>query len=358
MGYQVFNVNLKTSVDLTDVSTILENLAWDITDSIMEMEDGELHCVYEHVQECPAIQRSWAIVFDKIKDMISFASIVAGILAIPAAVFRIMRNKTYLVAILVLLMVWVAVYNARFTYQLSFSIFHMKDRIKQGEWSAIFCCLNSMKECSTLGPVLIVRDIKNFQTDQLHKFFAILAQKKELEGQEEIKFPIIMETPDNLWMEKVYSDTSNSAFKFYYVKPMTYREGMQDLVERYRVFNEETYEYLYNELRGHTRFYEYVWMNGGENGKNYTDVINDLMIEAYIILNMCLLHVKEKDRVDVKMLLQHLQNSSFTLHVDWLTITMQQLIACNLLFYDAINGSLMVQNHLLERAIAQKLQYL
>ena len=114
--------------------------------------------------------------FDKIKDMISFASIVAGILAIPAAVFRIMRNKTYLVAILVLLMVWVAVYNARFTYQLSFSILHIKDRIKQGEWSAIFCCLNSMKECSTLGPVLIVNDIKNFQTDQLHKFFAILGQ--------------------------------------------------------------------------------------------------------------------------------------------------------------------------------------
>ena len=87
----------------------------------------------------------------------------------------------------------------------------------------------------------------------------------------EIKFPVIMETSNNLWMEKVHSDTSNSAFMFYYVKPMTYREGMQELVERYRLFNKETYDYLYNELRGHTRFYEYVWMNGKEN---YTDVIN------------------------------------------------------------------------------------
>ena len=82
MGYQVFNVDLKTSVDLTDVSTILEHLAWDITDSIiLEMEDGELHC-YEHILEYPAIQRSWTLVFDKIKHMITFASITPLILAI------------------------------------------------------------------------------------------------------------------------------------------------------------------------------------------------------------------------------------------------------------------------------------
>ena len=56
----------------------------------------------------------------------------------------------------------------------------------------------------------------------------------------------------------------------------------------------------------------------------------------------------EKDRVNIKVLFQHLQNSSFTL----------QVVACNLLFYDAINGSLMMQNHLLEMAISLKLQYL
>ena len=68
VGYQVFNVDLKTSVDLTDISTVLENLAWDIADSIiMEMDDGELHCIYEHVLECPAIQRSWAIVLTKLR---------------------------------------------------------------------------------------------------------------------------------------------------------------------------------------------------------------------------------------------------------------------------------------------------
>ena len=89
-------------------------------------------------------------------------------------------------------------------------------------------------------------------------------------------------------MEKVHSDTSNSEFKFYYLKPMTYREGMQELVEQYRLFDKETYDYLYNELGGHTRFYEYVWMMGEGN------YINELMIEADIILNTCLLHVEEK----------------------------------------------------------------
>ena len=45
-----------------------------------------------------------------------------------------------------------------------------------------------MKQCTTLGPVFIVRDIKSFQTDQLHKFFAILGQKKQPQGLAENKF--------------------------------------------------------------------------------------------------------------------------------------------------------------------------
>lgn len=84
------------------------------------------------------------------------------ILAIPAAIAAIVGKRIYLVGIVVLLLAWVAVSDSRFTYQMSFSIFHIKERIKQGEWSAIFFCLNSMKQCTTLGPVFIVRDIKTF----------------------------------------------------------------------------------------------------------------------------------------------------------------------------------------------------
>ena len=81
-----------------------------------------------------------------------------------------------------------------------------------------------------------------------------------------------METSDNLWMEQIHSDTSNSAYKFYYLKSMTYVEGIQELVQRYRLFNKEKYNNLYNELGGHTRFYEYIWMKG-----NYTDAINNFI---------------------------------------------------------------------------------
>ena len=50
----------------------------------------------------------------------------------------------------------------------------------------------------------IVRDIKNFRPEQLHKFFTILGQKKQPQGLAEINFPIIMETSDNLWMEQIH----------------------------------------------------------------------------------------------------------------------------------------------------------
>lgn len=65
MGNQIFNVDLKTSVDMTDISRILEYLAW--CNIILKMEEHELLSVHQHILECPAIQRSWALILTKLK---------------------------------------------------------------------------------------------------------------------------------------------------------------------------------------------------------------------------------------------------------------------------------------------------
>ena len=47
-------------------------------------------------------------------------------------------------------------------------------------------------------------------------------------------------------------------------------------------------------------------------------------------------------------LLTQLKNSNFSVKMWYLTPTIQELIRCNLLFYDAEEALITVQNHILE----------
>ena len=41
---------------------------------------------------------------------------------------------------------------------------------------------------------------------------------------------------------------SNLAFKFYYVKPISYYDSKEEIVKRYDLFDEKSYDYLYEVL--------------------------------------------------------------------------------------------------------------
>ena len=173
---------------------------------------------------------------------------------------------------------------------------------------------------------------------------------------QEFFFPIFLETADNIWTQEAYTDTSSSAFNFYYLKPMSHAEGLKEMVKRYNFFDEKTYDYLYNIFGGHMRFYLEVFSLSQLNIP-FDDVIKNLMTEANSNLTTCLMHVQKKeDQEEIKVLFHQLQNNNFSLKRAFLSDVIKRLISCNLLFYNAKIGNLTLQNRLLERAIPKTLE--
>ena len=172
-------------------------------------------------------------------------------------------------------------------YWIYFSGFSIQHRIGDSDWSTAFCCLNAIGHC-TIKPILIIRDVKNFESHHLHRFFATVEKRKERENAN--YFTLIIETSDNLWMNEAIMDTSNFAFLFYYLPPMTYQVGKEEMVSKYGMFNEEMYDELYKLFGGHVRFYEYFW-----DQKELNDTIDLLMAEAEILLSACLMKIMKRN---------------------------------------------------------------
>ena len=206
----------------------------------------------------------------------------------------------------------------------------IKERIALGKWNTIFCSLDAIGSCKSQKPILAIRDV-NFPNDQLHTFFSMLKPIKEYD----FLFSIILETSDNLWVKEAYGDTSNAAFSFYFMEAMSYNEVKEEIVERFGLFDEQTYDNLYKLFGGHMRFYKTVW-KAKKTIASYDDVMMELMQEQRINLVACLMHVKQKRQKEVISLLAELQEKNFTLGTFFLSDTTKALISCNLLFYNPV----------------------
>ena len=107
-------------------------------------------------------------------------------------------------------------------------------------------------------------------------------------------------------MKEAYSDTSNAAFSFYFMEAMSYNEVKEEIVERFGLFDEQTYDNLYKLFGGHMRFYQVVW-KAKNTIASCDDVMKELMQEQAINLIACLMHVKQEKQKEVISLLAELQ---------------------------------------------------
>ena len=200
-------------------------------------ENKEMACMFDQIQLCHVIKQSWKLPLQYIVELIHYW--------IPAVV-SILSFLTLFVVLAMwsslchVIMVWLsehlklslslAVLIALLSYvqwpwcfiQMKYFLFLIQTRASEGDWSAMFCCLNSIKNCTSNGPILIIRDVQNLQPPRLHNLFSILESRKE---SNKIDFPTIVETSHNLWMNKMQSDSAKMAFKFYYLNPMSYNDG-------------------------------------------------------------------------------------------------------------------------------------
>ena len=141
------------------------------------------------------------MVLDKALSIISALSIAILISGINWCLnFLTIRHSLVLFLTSILLFWGIAYYYPKLNYHVVFSVSLFKERISNGSWQTTFYVLNVMKTCTSLGPILIIRDVKNLGEQHLHKLFTTLQCKKEPECPIH-KFPIILKTSDNLWMK-------------------------------------------------------------------------------------------------------------------------------------------------------------
>ena len=169
----------------------------------------------------------------------------------------------------------------------------------------------------------------------LSRLFGALETKKDDGRGNKPRFPIILETSDNLWMKGMYSESSNSAFCFHYVQQMTYTEGKDEMVLKYGLFDDKTYDNLYKIFGGHIRLYSHYWERR-HTISSHEKIMYGLMAENQIILSSCLMGIDtEYEQKEIKTLFQKLENNNFTIKVFHLSNATKKLIYCNLLYYNA-----------------------
>jgi len=267
------------------------------------------------------------------------------------------RKRLSLILVLVFFCCFLLFYSFIPIHQIVYSVMLLREEIGQNDWLNMFCCLQTIKHCSPLGPILIIRDIKHFDSNTLTDLLSSLnvLKKSTQEGVDTvIKFPVILET-DNLWMGEVSMQFATAAFHYYVLEEMSYEEGKKEVVTKHQLFNETLYNSMYESFRGHARFYTFVWEHMFRVNRTYSDTLNGLTNECQVLIHMCLIHcVNYTETVSFlkKLLANNFSLENFKIH----SSTIAHLIQCNLLYHNLVTGTLRVQNRLLEIVLTRILE--
>ena len=158
---------------------------------------------------------------------------------------------------LALLVLTVYILQSVYILQLSLSIPNsvkdllrpLNESIASGNWKTLCCTLNAISNCiPEHRPILIVCDFDNFLEDSLESLFKALEPMK----QEQLSFPIILETSDFLWVHQRSFRKSSDSFLPYRLREMTFEDGRHELVDKYKMWKPEEYDKIYKEIGGHT----------------------------------------------------------------------------------------------------------
>ena len=296
VGYYVIHLNLKTTIGSSNIKRQMKYFYSDLLNGIIGMDST--NCILYNILSCPDIQRTWSGYFVQVMQLLVTISVGGGLAYLIQKTLALRWPFIMVLFIIMIAFLYLVTYHIDILYQLSFFVLQLEERVSNGDWSTIFCSLDAIKKCHSMAPILFIRDIKRFEPDHLHEFFGHLHQVKEKFSI--ITFPVILETSDNLWMSEAYTDTSNSAFAFYYLPSMSYVEGKEEMVVKYPLFDNKTYDNLYLQFGGHVRFYVKMW-----EATNRRRSYDRLIQESKIIFNTCMMKIRE----------QNIQNEVINLNV-------------------------------------------
>ena len=84
--------------------------------------------------------------------------------------------------------------------------------------------------------------------------FACLSALERIK-EDEIFFLVIMETSDSKWHQAPAVKKSRSAFQPYYVSKASYKEAINEIVNKWKPFSKKDYDTIYDNIGGHLGSY-------------------------------------------------------------------------------------------------------
>ena len=304
----------------------MEDFSWQFTDFFENIRNSsKLKCVYDVLRDCPTIKTSWHesynSVLETIVTIISYLLIATAVGVIPVYIYkqvimiklksvyhRLRKHMCSWPAIgcaIIVLIISFLLPSKLLVYKVSYLVHGFNQQVANGDLDVVFCSLNSVESFDILKPILVINDVKKIQEKHLSRLFGALETIKDDGHRNKPRFPIILEMSDNLWMKSIYSDSSNSAFSFYYLQKMTYTEGKDEMVRKYGLFDDRTYDNLFKIFGGHVRFYSYYWERI-QGFSSYEDIMYNLKAQSQITLSACLMGIDtEHEQKETSTLFQH-----------------------------------------------------
>ena len=220
--------------------------------------------------------------------------------------------------------------------------------LMNGDWNHLMCFLNFVAhEKPNARPILIIRELNSLEHNTLYQCFQAMERAKK----GGILFPIILETADTLWFEVPAVKKLQISFEPYFVKEMTYDEGMDDLVDKMKIWSAEEYRLIYSKIGGHSGSYLKLWEYIKVFKYSLERALNEMEKKAASHLRACI--IQAENHTAVMSLLKDLKYANFLYEEVEIDSAVTYLIECNVLFYDGVK--VYPQNKLLMNAIIQLL---
>ena len=210
--------------------------------------------------------------------------------------------------------------------------------ILNGNWNSLQCNLNAVHKCEPgRKPIVIIREIDNFNSEPLQQCLTSMERMKE--GL--LQYPVILETSYFSWLKASSVYKSRLSFCPYYVEEMTQSELMTELVNKRQLWSAREFEVVYEALGGHMGSYSRLYMYQTYHNLTIQEGILKMRKEAIAHVCDCLNNAGNFS--EAMSFLSTLKVANFTLRTLFVSNTIEAFIKCNIVFYNP--SEMMVYPH-------------
>ena len=361
-GHTVVDINLKGMSKNATWEDAMTKAAESMYEVISNLDHGKYWCILNRIRRsCSHIMSkiSQNVVWQVAEGVTGHGSIVALLGTILPVLIRLAQRTvpqkylTYMPqqSLFYLSIACAGVFSILVAFNYRSLIYNIvTPGILHGNWNSLRCNLNAVCKCQPgKKPIVIIREISNFDENALQECLASLEKMKE--GL--IKYPVILETSRVSWLKASSVYKSRLSFCPYYVEEITQPELTSEFVDKRQLWSEEEFEKIYEALGGHMGSYSRLYMYQAYHNLTIEESLLTMTKEA--IAHICDCLNSASNFSDSMSFLGTLKAANFTLHTVLVSEAMESFIKCNIVFYNPSEMTARPHNKLLHSAITRVL---